>query len=456
MFNLKPTIKTFVLGTVLLTITTAGSLLVYSQIAQEILALGSTPIHSPITRTILTTSFVLLTLLAGAHIYGHRKLLTTKSKTVLITGLLAVIIIFAAGLSQPPLNSSDSYWYTLSSRGWVEYGLNPYANSPTQLTNDPLYSKIDPFNDHPNPYGPIATLTAALPVLIFNDPEAQALGMRMLSVLAYALAGLVLFRSLKRRAKSKNQAYLFAAFWFLNPYAVFEIGNAGHNEGLLVLALAFFVAGLLEKRPDKALPGIIAAILIKTWPLVLLPSLIILKRRRRGHWIRGLLISVFLFMTYLPFMGGEIGISGLIHQLSYSNPHFFGPDLCVIYLIASKLPQNPESILLVTKIMAGITALVAMTLFLWVTVKKYLEPHWLPFLLMLVFICLTPWLQPWYFLAALPLMALLKPHQMAIGFTAVAVIAFFGYSAAWIVVAILGLTALAVALLLRNILKTAS
>jgi hypothetical protein len=343
-----------------------------------------------------------LAVAVGAFIWLNRRTIERGEGTAVICAISA--IMFLAAIVSPLAGSADNYWNTLMSRGWIVHGQNPYLTTPNLLSFDPLFPlTASAWRDSSVVYGPLWTAAAAIPVLLLRSPEAQLAGMKVLVSLAYVAAGLLIFR--RARKTDAPKARLLLALWLLNPMAVFEIGNNAHNEGLLVLALAIFAIGLAERRPDIAVPGLTAAVLVKIWPIALLPALAAMIGADGKRWTRGIAAAAGLTLASFIIVGGPGRLFDIIPWLdSLAFERRFSPGLFLFWRTAASVAGDGSGAfeaakLAVNLLFVGIAATVAVLL-----AKRRLEPLTGAQILLFAFLGIVlSWLHPWYLVAAAPI-----------------------------------------------------
>jgi hypothetical protein len=386
--------------------------------------INTPPVRPEPIKVLLAVFFVVTALAALFFLVNRRTIVAGGRRVWLIVAALALsLIIFSAAI--PPAGSRDNYWNTLISRAWIIYGRDPYTVVPDDLSGDALYSlTCVTWRAVPMIYGPLWLIFSAIPVLATKDPAASVVLMRLLVSAAYAAAGCLMFRSARRRHPAA--AAISAAVWLLNPIAVFEIYNGGHNEGLLVLFLAILAIGLSEKKPEWALPGLTGAVMVKFWPLILLPALLGL-RGSAGKWLKGAVWSMILAAGASIVLVRSGGISGMIGNLmthqQYAAPYRFSPGYHVFWdIFAAVRLSNPQVRTATQAAVWAFFLIFALVVSLSV-VRGRLEPLAAARWLTLFFIgVVLNWLQPWYLAAAL--LFILWPDTDARPFVSVVVASF--------------------------------
>jgi hypothetical protein len=385
---------------------------------------------------IFSTSSILTAI--GLYVCRHQ-IAAGKGKFYAALGLMTAALFFVA-IVVKPIGSVDNYWNTLMSRGWTQYGQNPYLTTPNDLSLDPIFPRTaKEWRGTSMMYGPLWMLFSAIPTFLLTKADAALLGMKALVSAGYIGGGLLLFAYLRRR---KNpHANLFLTFWMLNPVGLFEVANAGHNEGLLVLPLAVLAIGLLEKRPRLILSGLTAAVLIKIWPACLLPAALGIKGARRRDWFFGAALSaVMVIVSFAVFWRGW-GIFGpLFNRLQEVNPNNLSPGYALMTYAALGPAGGP-----LNKYIGIVTFLATLAMLMGAGLAGYLA--WrgkmsatdaTRFIMAVFLLIFLNCLQPWYLLALLPFMLPSEKDADGVIFlmtiAALGIFGFASYIASWAVV----------------------
>jgi hypothetical protein len=358
----------------------------------------------PATRTVsllMVMSFAVVTCGAAFLAIDFSKRLTASSFGDRLALLAASAAIFGTALAFPPIASADNAWNLLMGRAWAIHGANPYLMPASAFSADPAFAAVSPaWHGWSAVYGPLWTMLSAVPAYLADSPEAQRLALRMLCVLGYVFAGLVIRSALRRQRDAASESVF--AFWMLNPLAAFEIANAGHNEGVLLPFLALAAAGLAVGRLQSSAAGIIGAALVKIWPIILLPTLVGIKTTASRALAVAVACAAVFIATWSVFWSGPATLTALArHGASAASPYFYAPFRFFAWASASLLGL-PDP--------AGIGHGVALATFLaaiaFITVrvaKGRLSPLHASLAIMAAyhFVWLN-WLQPWHLLAFLP------------------------------------------------------
>jgi len=211
---------------------------------------------------------------------------------------LLVVVVFAAVfrlsvLFAPPLLSDDIYRYIWDGRVQAA-GINPYRYVPAAdalrfLRDADIYPNINRRDYAPTIYPPLAQMIFFLATRVSEE----VVWMKVLMVL-FEAAGLYALAALLASFKLPRQRVLLAAW---HPLAVWEIAGSGHLDALVICFIA--LALLARRRERETLTGALlaSAVLVKLFPLVLLPAFY-----RRRSWRMPLAFCVTLAAGYLPYL----------------------------------------------------------------------------------------------------------------------------------------------------------
>jgi hypothetical protein len=209
-----------------------------------------------------------------------------------------LVVVFAAlfrlsVLFAPPFLSDDIYRYVWDGRVQAA-GINPYRHIPAAdalgfLRDADVYPNINRRDYAPTIYPPLAQMIFFLATRVSE----QVLWMKAVMVLfeAAALCALV---ALLASFKLPRQRVLLAAW---HPLAVWEIASSGHLDALVICFIAFALLARRARRDNLTGVLLAAAVLVKLFPLVLLPAFY-----RRWSWRMPLAFGITLAAGYLPYL----------------------------------------------------------------------------------------------------------------------------------------------------------
>lgn len=216
-----------------------------------------------------------------------------------------------AALPGPVVTSSDVFRYLWDGRVQVEAHVSPYRYPPSAAALAALRDEtVHPAINRPDKRTIYPPGAQALFALVTAVAPGSVVGWRLF-LLACDAATAVLLLALLRRMGAPPGAVIV---WAWAPLAVFEIAQAGHVDGavlpLVLLALLWRQHGHLA-RAGAALG---AAVLIKLYPLVLLPAWWRRADRRLPLSCLGVVAAGYL--AYAGPVG--LGVLGFL-------PEYFGP-----------------------------------------------------------------------------------------------------------------------------------
>jgi len=196
----------------------------------------------------------------------------SKRWAIVLVGVLQAMVF--AG---PILLSTDVFSYIAYARMGVEHGINPYLHGPVAIANDPVYRYVGHDWRHvPTAYGPLYTLLSY--PLAPLGLKGALWGMKLEALLASVATLALTWRCACARGLDAVRALIVVG---ANPlYLIYGLGGA-HND-LIMLALMMAAVGFTFAGRDAAAGAtVVAGALVKATVAVLLPFMI-LSRRRLG------------------------------------------------------------------------------------------------------------------------------------------------------------------------------
>ncbi len=301
------------------------------------------------------------------------------SATLLV---LFAIVLRAVMLLAPPSLSDDIYRYRWD--GKVQgSGHNPYTSPPADSRLEALRDDEWTLINYPRIrtiYPPLAQSLFAVTFFLHDSLKAFQVAATIGDLLVIVLL-LGLLRALRA---PPWQLALYA----LHPLPIAEFAGSGHFDAWV---MAVVVGAFLAQARGRAIMttlALAAGVLLKTWPLILIP--IFLRHRPRWHV---LLVAVPVGAFYAVYYD-----AGMLQPwLDYSGRWRFNDGAFWLLHAAT------GSLELAKAAAAGLGAL--LLLVLW---RRDLDPMRSGYLLLLGFILLMPTVHPWYLLWALPLAAVAR------------------------------------------------
>jgi hypothetical protein len=194
----------------------------------------------------------------------------SKRWAIVLIGALHAIVF--AG---PILVSTDVFSYIAYARMGVEHGLNPYLHGPIAIAQDPVYRYVGQDWTHvATAYGPLYTLIS-YPLAPLGLVGALW-GMKLEALLASVGTLTLTWRCARARELNPMLALLVVG---ANPlYIVYGLGGA-HNDLIMLLLMMVAVSFTLAGRDASAAASVVAGALVKATVAVLLPFMILSRRR---------------------------------------------------------------------------------------------------------------------------------------------------------------------------------
>jgi hypothetical protein len=274
----------------------------------------------------------LLTLLAARWTFRVGDAGASSLGVILGFALLFRLLLLVA----PPILSSDIFRYIWDARVQAA-GINPYLSRPADL--DTEANRKDPLFQQQN--RPFAR-TIYPPLAQWAFRLARALGgervtvMKGVMLLGDLLTLVILLRLLGALGLPRSRIILYA--W--HPLVVFEVAGSGHVDALAIPFILLAILVWLRGRDLLAGVSLGAAVLLKLFPILLLPVLL---ARRRVWTLVG--CGLVILLGYLPFLP-DAGLRVLGHLPRFlSDPHEqFNPSaMGLVALLASLVSGNPVS-----------------------------------------------------------------------------------------------------------------
>jgi hypothetical protein len=230
-----------------------------------------------------------LVLLARRSADGGKHSIAISKRWAIVLVAALQLIVFAG----PILLSTDVFSYIAYARMGVEHGLNPYTHGPAAIAGDPVFPYVGEDWIHvATAYGPLYTILS-YPLAPLGVVGALW-GMKLEALLASAGTLALTWRCARARGFDPVLAIVAVG---ANPlYVIYGLGGA-HNDLIMMLAMMAAVSLLVSETPSGRREGgaaafVVAGALIKATVAVLLPFMIV--SRRRLAPILGTLAAVVL------------------------------------------------------------------------------------------------------------------------------------------------------------------
>jgi Glycosyltransferase family 87 len=187
--------------------------------------------------------------------------------------VVVLSVAFHAGVVMLPLLfSRDVYSYAMYGRIAGVYHGNPYVLTPVDFPHDAVFRLVgEKWADTPAVYGPGFTLLSAALTRWIASPSALVSAFRLIAAAA-SLATVGVSIWLARRIRPERAAFA-GAIVGLNPVVLFQSVASGHNDVLVMLAVASALALVVAERRLLATAVLALGVLVKVTaalPLLLL------------------------------------------------------------------------------------------------------------------------------------------------------------------------------------------
>ncbi len=339
--------------------------------------------------------------MGGGHVPGEARD-TARERTVSrwAIGLVALLnlIVFAG----PILISTDVFSYLAYARMGVVHGVNPYLHGPVAIVGDPVFHYVGhDWLRVATAYGPIYTLLSyplgALGLI------GGLWGMKVYALLASAATLTLTWRVARRRGRDRVFALLAVG---ANPlYVIYGLGGA-HNDLIMLALMMAAVAFTLSDRDAAAGAAVVAGALVKATVAVLLPFMIL--ARRRASAVYGALAALGLcaLAGYLAFgIHGIDVVSALNRDSAFVSTDSFPNELAHLFGKPGVFPVDHDLL------KAALVLIVLHLLY-----RTYRGYDWVAasgWALLAISVTST-WLLAWYILWPLPLAVVTRDRRLLI------------------------------------------
>jgi Glycosyltransferase family 87 len=357
----------------------------------------------------------LIALLVCCGAYLGLLALSVRARGVAISkrfaiGLIAVVhlIIFVG----PVLISTDVFSYIAYARMGVEHGVNPYLQGPAAIAHDPVFRFVGhDWLETATAYGPVYTLLSY--PLAPLGVEGALWAMKCEALLASAATLWLVWRCAKARGLEPIFAILAVG---MNPlYFIYGLGGA-HNDLIMLAAMMWAVSLMVigtptARREGSAAAIVVAGALVKATVAVLLPFMIV--SRRRLAPIVGA-VGALLVLSLIGFLAfGSHGVNivaALNRDAAFVSTDSFANEIAHLFGKPGVFPVDHDLLKV---------ALVLIFLhLLWRTWRGY---DWIAasgWVLLAISVTST-WLLAWYILWPLPLAVISRDRRLLVATLAI-------------------------------------
>jgi hypothetical protein len=347
----------------------------------------------------------LIALLAYAGAYGGMLLLAKRfsARFAIVLTIALQLIVFAG----PILLSTDVFSYIAYARMGVVHGINPYIHGPQSIVNDPVYHYVGKdWKTVATAYGPLYTLIS-YPFGLLGVTGA-AWGMKLMALLAGGGTLALTWRCARLRELDPKLALIAVG---VNPlWVIYGLGGA-HNDLLMTLLMMAAVSLTFARREAYAGAAVIAAALVKATGIVLLPFML-LSRRRLAPLLGALAAGLACALAaYLVFgVQGVNVVAALNRDAAFVSTDSFPTEIAHLLGKPGVFPIDHD-------LLKGSLVLIVLYL-MWRTWRGY---DWVAasgWTLLAISVTST-WLLAWYTLWSLPLAAVGRDRRLLVATLAV-------------------------------------
>jgi hypothetical protein len=347
----------------------------------------------------------LIALLAYAGAYGGILLLARRISTRWAIALTVALqaVVFAG----PVLLSTDVFSYIAYARMGIVHGINPYIHGPMSIVGDPVYHYVGKdWKTVATAYGPLYTLIS-YPFALFGVTGALW-GMKLMALLAGAGTLVLTWRCARLRKLDPKFALIAVG---VNPlWVIYGLGGA-HNDLIMTLLMMAAVSLTLARHETYAGAAVISAALVKATGIVLLPFMLLSRRRLApllGAALAGLACALAAYVVF-GIHGVDV-VAALNRDAAFVSTDSFPTEIAHLLGKPGVFPVDHDLL------KAGLVLIVLHLL--WRTWRGY---DWVAasgWTLLAISVTST-WLLAWYTLWSLPLAAVSRDRRLLVATLAV-------------------------------------
>ncbi len=321
----------------------------------------------------------------------------SKRWAIALVGVLQALVFIG-----PILLSTDVFSYIAYARMAIEHGLNPYLHGPLAISQDPAYPYVGQDWRHvPTAYGPLYTLLSY--PLAPLGLRGALWGMKLEALLASVGTLVLTWRCARLRELDPVKALLIVG---ANPlYLLYGLGGA-HNDLIMILLMMAAVSLTFAGRDASAAATVVAGALVKATVAVLLPFML-LSRRRLGTVVGALgALALAALVGYAVFgIHGIDIVAALNRDAAFVSSDSFATEIAHLFGKPGVFPVDHALLK---------AALVVIVLHLmWRTWRGY---DWVAasgWTLLAISVSST-WLLAWYTLWPLPLAVITRDRRLLV------------------------------------------
>ncbi len=347
----------------------------------------------------------LIALLAYSCAYGGLVLLARRLSLRLAIALtLALQLIVLAG---PILMSTDVFSYIAYARMGIVHGINPYLHGPQSIAGDPIYHYVgSDWKKVATAYGPLYTLLS-YPLAPLGVTGALW-GMKLEAFLASVGTLMLTWRCARLRGLDPKFALIVVG---VNPlWVIYALGGA-HNDLIMTLLMMAAVTLTLAGRELYGGAAVVGATLVKATGVVLLPFILLSRRRLAPLLGAGIAALACALVAYIVFgIHGVDIVAALNRDAALVSTDSFPTEIAHLLGKPGVFPIDHDLL------KAGLVLIVAHLM--WRTWRGYdwvAASGWT----LLAIAVTSTWLLAWYTLWSLPLAVVSRDRRLLVATLAV-------------------------------------
>jgi Glycosyltransferase family 87 len=319
----------------------------------------------------------------------------SKRWAIVLIGALQAIVF--AG---PILISTDVFSYIAYARMGVEHGINPYLHGPISISQDPVYRYVGQDWKHvATAYGPLYTLLSY--PLAPLGLRGALWGMKLEALLASVGTLVLTWHCARRRELNPVVAILAVG---VNPlYVIYGLGGA-HNDLIMLLLMMAAVSLTFARRDAWAGAAVVVGALVKATVAVLLPFMILSRRRLAA--VAGALAALIVGAAagYGAFgVHGLDVVAALNRDAAFVSTDSFPTELAHLFGKPGVFPVDHD--------LLKVALVLIVIHLLWRTWRGYdwvAASGWT----LLAITVTSTWLLAWYTLWSLPLAVIVRDRRL--------------------------------------------
>jgi hypothetical protein len=345
----------------------------------------------------------LIAMIAYAAAYGGMLLIAKRlsSRWAIALTVALQLIVFVG----PILISTDVFSYIAYARMGVVHGVNPYLHGPQAIVGDPIYHYVgQDWKKVATAYGPLYTLLS-YPLAVLGVTGALW-GMKLEALLAGAGTLLLTWRCARLRGLDPKLALVAVG---VNPlWVIYALGGA-HNDLIMTLLMMVAVALTLtgergSEREAFAGASVVGATLVKATGIVLLPFMLLARRRLAPLFGAAVAALACAIAAYVAFgIHGVDIVSALNRDAAFVSTDSFPTEIAHLFGKPGVFPVDHDLLKI------GLVLIVVHLM--WRTWRGYdwvAASGWT----LLAIAVTSTWLLAWYILWSLPLAAVSRDRRL--------------------------------------------